>query len=73
MSDGKPGRPPERVTVTIHFKMALATPPVVETVVWPRNWPFPEQGDQIWIGELTGIVMNKSFYPAENKLVLNLR
>lgn len=73
MTDSKPGRPPERVTVTIYFKMALSTPPHIETITWPKNWPFPAQGDQIVVGNLAGIVNNLAFHPTENKLVVNLR
>lgn len=73
VSERKPGRPPERVTLTFYFKMALSTPPVEKEVVWPKNWPIPQVGDQIVIEDYVGIVMNLSFHPTESRLIVNLR
>lgn len=67
------GRPPERVTVTVYFKMALSTAPEIETVTWPKNWPFPQHGDSIAIRDKRGIIVSLHFEPIENRLVVNTR
>ena len=67
------GRPPERVTVLILFKMAFGAKGESRHVPWPKNWPYPQVGDQITIGEARGIVANYHFYPTENKIVIQTR
>ena len=73
MSERKPGRPPERVTLTVYFKMALSTPPEIREFLWPKAWPVPQPGDQISTEAFSGIVMNLHFKPDENVLIVNLR
>jgi hypothetical protein len=73
MTEKPRGRPPERITVEVRFKQALSTPPVLEAITWPKGWPLPEQGDQITIGDLNGVVNNRTFYPALGKLAVNCR
>jgi hypothetical protein len=67
------GRPPERVIVEVRFKLALGTAPTITTATWPKNWPFPQQGDQIVIGDNTGFVNNLLFDPINGRLVINCR
>jgi len=67
------GRPPERLTVVINFKMALATPPEVETVTWPKNWPLPSVGDEVQIGNHRGFVTYLTFAPIDGVLAINTR
>lgn len=73
MTERKPGRPPERVTLTIYAKVALSTAGTPKTFLWPKAWPIPQQGDQISFEGFSGIVMNLHFKPDENTLIVNLR
>ena len=74
MAEKKPvGRPPERLTVVINFKMALATPPEVETLQWPKNWPVPSVGDEVQVGNHRGFVTYLTFKPDITTLVINTR
>ena len=74
MTEKKPvGRPPERLTVVVNFKMALATPPEVETLQWPKNWPVPSVGDEVQVGNHRGFVTYLTFKPDINTLVINTR
>jgi len=67
------GRPPERLLVTIQFKMAFGSTPVVEEVPWPKGWPLPSVGDQVMVGGVSGFVTHLSFDPVAGKLTINTR
>ncbi len=63
------GRPPERLTINIRFQQALGEPALVESVIWPKNWPLPREGDSIVSAAgKTHRVSRYAFNPAKNVL-----
>lgn len=75
MTEGRrPGRPPERLTVIVYFKgSTFGETARSGTALWPKGWPLPEQGDQVTVEELTGIVNNRHFNPTIGKLIVYCR
>lgn len=67
------GRPPERIHVTIRFKMALGATPTSVDLPWPKTWPLPGHGDMVRHGDLFGIVQNLDFEPENGRIVINCR
>jgi len=61
------------MTIEVHFKTALSTPPVVERLDWPIGWPLPGHGDSIMVGTSGGFVTHLSFHPDRNIVVVNTR
>ena len=67
------GRPPERLSVIVNFKLALATAPEVAEVTWPKNWPLPQAGDLVRVGGREGFVSHLTFAPEANTIYINTR
>lgn len=51
----------EPISVVVHFRVALSQPGVEELVEWPRGWPIPQAGDEVWIGTQHGFVSHIRF------------
>lgn len=69
MTEGKPGRPPERIRVSIRPRKDGER----REVVWPKGWPLPRPGDNVVCGGIGGFVEYLEFNLDAGIVIVSLR
>lgn len=71
MADGRnpPGRPPERIRVSLRKRGDSA----VHDFLWPKTWPLPRPGDNVVYGGIGGFVEYLEFNVESGVVFVSLR
>lgn len=71
--EGKPGRPPERIRVTVRRRVRNQDEPVTHDLLWPKGWPLPQSGDIVTAGPIAGWVEHIEFDADAQRIIIALR